>query len=273
MPLLVLLQVTVHVHQSKITYLGLRAWHISNGVIWNGGVRLAHVVGGVHRLAPSSSIRSLRDGVTLRMMILLVDSLDVSIPFEAAVLGCALCAFWTQSRLGELLPMSSDVPSQQTIPHRSDLGAPSSANGSRVLHYRRTKTNQTGGEDTVITRQLAPADPINGMEAHLLTNYSPNDIPLFAYSSLGVFKALTKKDFLEKCNLVWTVSGIHRVTGHSFRIGGTTHLLQSGISPVIVKRMGRWSSDTFLRYWRGTDTIVPLHAELLPSRPSGLIPT
>jgi hypothetical protein len=36
--------------------------------------------------------------------------------------------------------------------------------------------------------------------------------------------------------------------GHSFRRGGTTAMLQAGVSQVIVQRHGRWVSDAFKRY-------------------------
>jgi len=71
---------------------------------------------------------------------------------------------------------------------------------------------------------------------------------------------LTKVAFLSRCNQIWTASGYPRTTGHSFRIGGTTELLTSGVPPDVVKSMGRWSSDSFLRYWRDLETIAPLHA-------------
>jgi hypothetical protein len=55
--------------------------------------------------------------------------------------------------------------------------------------------------------------------------------------------------------------GISRITGHSFRIGGTTELLRRGVPPDVVKMAGRWSSDSFLRYWRKKEDILPQHVE------------
>jgi hypothetical protein len=42
----------------------------------------------------------------------------------------------------------------------------------------------------------------------------------------------------------------------------------SEVSPDIVKTMGRWSSDAFLKYWRSVEDIIPLHAQNLPQRHS-----
>jgi hypothetical protein len=57
------------------------------------------------------------------------------------------------------------------------------------------------------------------------------------------------------CNDVWSKHGFARYTGHSFRIGGTIMLLRSGISPEVVKKMGRWKSDAFQLYWRDVNDI------------------
>ncbi|KIK32047.1 hypothetical protein CY34DRAFT_40586, partial [Suillus luteus UH-Slu-Lm8-n1] len=69
---------------------------------------------------------------------------------------------------------------------------------------------------------------------------------------------LTKRKFLLVCNSVWGAHGLPRISGHCFRIGGTTELLLRNVPPHIVKVMGRWSSDSFLRYWRNLEHIAPL---------------
>ncbi|KZV82866.1 hypothetical protein EXIGLDRAFT_598966, partial [Exidia glandulosa HHB12029] len=61
---------------------------------------------------------------------------------------------------------------------------------------------------------------------------------------------LTKAAFLGRLNEIWRAAGMQRITGHSFRIGGTTALLRAGVDPEVVKMAGRWRSDSFLRYWR-----------------------
>jgi hypothetical protein len=58
---------------------------------------------------------------------------------------------------------------------------------------------------------------------------------------------------------VWSSFGYPRTTGHCFRIGGTTELLVAGTPPDVVKATGRWSSQSFLRYWRSLDQIAPHH--------------
>ena len=38
------------------------------------------------------------------------------------------------------------------------------------------------------------------------------------------------------------------VSTHSLRSGGATAMFLNGISETVIKKMGRWSSDTFLLY-------------------------
>ena len=64
--------------------------------------------------------------------------------------------------------------------------------------------------------------------------------------------------FMDRCNEAWSKSSISRLTGHSFCIGGTTHLLLLGVNPFIVMVQGRWKSDDFLAYWQNCKQILPL---------------
>ena len=63
---------------------------------------------------------------------------------------------------------------------------------------------------------------------------------------------------MERCNEIWQQAGLTTLTGHSFRIGGTTFLLTHGVDPWIVMKQGRWSSKAFLLYWRNIEEILPL---------------
>ncbi|KIJ58033.1 hypothetical protein HYDPIDRAFT_48857, partial [Hydnomerulius pinastri MD-312] len=106
-------------------------------------------------------------------------------------------------------------------------------------------------------------DPIAAITNHLARNPGPPNIPLFAYIPPRGWCCLTKKKLMARCNVIWSAAGIPSITGHSFRIGGTTELLLAGVPPDVVKALGRWSSDAFLRYWRSLELLAPLHVENL----------
>jgi hypothetical protein len=252
-------------HSSGSVYsklAALKAWHNVQGVLWEGSARLRCVLNGVKNLAPSSSKMSPRSPITLTMLTRLLDKLDLTDPFDLAVACAAVVAFWDQCRLGELLPVSSSSYDSSSLPTRSDISRSAHDKESMTLHLPRTKTHRSG-QDIVIVSQLGPLDPISLLLKHFRVNRLPRSSPLFAYQSSRGPQILTKSKFLRRCNNIWVPLGFPRATGHCFRIGGTTHLLLAGVSPDIVRVAGRWSSDSFLRYWRSLDIIVPLHLKNL----------
>lgn len=253
---------------------GLRAWHIANGFVWLGGVRLKYVLRSVVRLAPDSSKRPPRPPVTSEMLDALHSSLDPSLPLHACALACADSVFWGQGRLGEFLPTSQTRFSPKLFPTPSCLRSTSSGE-SLMCHLPWTKVAKEKGEDLFLGRQLGPSDPISSLLAHFAASPEVLASPshhLFSYSvGGGRLTSLTKRKFLLVCNSVWAAHGLPRITGHCFRIGGTTELLLRNVPPHIVKVLGRWSSDSFLRYWRTLEHIAPLHAELLGPKLSPLL--
>ncbi|KAF5378168.1 hypothetical protein D9615_007586 [Tricholomella constricta] len=226
----------------------LRAWHIQNSLPWLGGTQLAYVIKGCANMRPVPS-QSKRAAFSLMTLVQLLNTLDRSSPLDVCVAFIASAAFWGQLRLGEILPN-----------HLRALNA----NGSRMLHLPRTKTCGNLGEDVILTRQ-SEANPVTLLKRHFTLN-CPKSLssPLASYlSSNGALVILSKRRFLACCNEVFSARKLPTISGHCFRISGTTHLLLAGVPPDIVKVMGRWSSDAFLRYWRSLELIAPIHAELL----------
>ena len=70
---------------------------------------------------------------------------------------------------------------------------------------------------------------------------------------------MVKRSVTDRCNEIWIKHGLQGPTGHSFRIGGTTHHLTWGTDVKIVRRLGRWTSDAFYIYWQNMQAIIPLH--------------
>jgi hypothetical protein len=243
----------------------LKAWHIVHNVEWKGSARLQYVLNGVHRLAPRSSKRPPRPPINATMLQQLVERLDLTSPLDSAVAACATTAFWGQCRLGELLPSSASILLSTPFPIRSGFKRSVRNPLSCVIHLPRTKTHLQG-QDIVLVDQATPINPISLLKRHLRINNIPNDTHLFSYASDHGFVALTKPVFLQRCNEIWRLLGYPRTTGHCFRIGGTTELLIAGTPPDVVKAMGRWSSDSFLRYWRSLDDIAPQYIRYLHSK-------
>lgn len=234
----------------------LKAWHVAHNLEWKGSPRLRYVLSGVHNLAPNSSSRPPRPPINARMLSQLIDNLDLNSPLDAAVAACAATAFWGQCRLGELLPTLSLSPLPTVLPTRADFKRSVRNPQSCVLHLPRTKTHQNG-QDVVLVDQHAPVNPVSLLKNHIRVSGVAADSYIFSYTSVIGPSFLSKDVFLRRCNAIWASLGYPHTTGHSFRIGGTTELLIAGIPPDVVKVMGRWSSDSFLRYWRSLDVLAP----------------
>jgi hypothetical protein len=241
----------------------LKAWHVTHNIEWKGSAHLQYVLNGVVNRAPSDSRHMPRPPINAKMITQLVESLDINSPFDAAVAACATTAFWGQCRLGELLPSTSSNPLSIPFPSCSDFRRSRRNPQSCLLHLPRTKTHHHG-QDIVLVNQLAPINPISLLKNHLHVNNVPQEGHIFSYSSADAgHLILTKTLFLQCCNAIWGTLGYPRTTSHCFRIGGTTKLLLAGTPPEVVKATGRWTSKSFLQYWRSLDDIAPQYIQHL----------
>ena len=61
-----------------------------------------------------------------------------------------------------------------------------------------------------------------------------------------------RQTFINRLKKVAKIYGLDpsRIAGHSMRIGGATQLMAAGFGGTIIKLMGRWSSDCYMRYLR-----------------------
>jgi hypothetical protein len=234
----------------------LKAWHIAHNVEWKGSSRLRYVLSGVQNVTPRSSKRPPRPPISGTMLTQLIENLDLNLPLDTVVAACAATAFWGQCRLGELLPSSSSPSS--SLPTRSHFKRSRRNPLSCTLHLPSTKTHRHG-QSVILVDQRDPINPITLLKTHIRVNAVQKHDHIFSYNSACGRISLSKTRFLKRCNEIWSRLGYPRTTGHCFRIGGTTELLVAGTPPDVVRVMGRWSSDSFLRYWRSLDDIVPLH--------------
>jgi hypothetical protein len=250
----------------------VHAWHIINDAPYYGGLRLKYTIKGACNLTPDASKRPLRPLVSWEMLQMLVRELDQGSAEDICVLVCALAATSGQACLGELLSNSMSFHDPSRHPSVSDLQPPVTKGGSRALKLPHTKTTGTTGDTIFLCSQNDCTDPNTIINKHLKINQLPPHYPLFSYRCHGGHAALTKRKFLKRCNEIWSQYGLPTFTGHCFHIGGTTILLLRGVSPYIIKTMGRWTSDAFLKYWRSLEILAPLHAELLAPYISSILP-
>ncbi|TFK47641.1 hypothetical protein OE88DRAFT_1636328 [Heliocybe sulcata] len=241
---------------------GLHFWHKINDAQWNGSQLLKQTLKGVRKLVPATSRRAKRPPVTIEHMWALWRALDLRNSLDAAVWACACTAFWGCCRLGELTVRTRYSYDASKHVRRDALMCWVSRNdGVRSLHFHLpwTKSTQWEGADISLTGR-PDLDPLYAIRQYLHANSTvPSEAPLFSFEVAGGSWAPLVKDwFLTRCRSVWSQAGLQDVFGHSFRIGGTTELLLSGVAPEVVAAQGRWKSLTFMLYWRKIESILPL---------------
>lgn len=249
------------VAQSTIkNYLsGIRAWHIRNGYSFSRSDRL-NLLARASR--PLANKKPPRPPVSLEMLLALSQNLDTANSFDACVLACATTAFWGLARLGELLPSSYNY--DHHLPPFPAVSAVSKGSlGSLQVRLPWTKVKKWSGETIYLSKQDNSSDPVIALENHISINNLPQSSILFAFQDAFGSSIMLKQQFIDRCNGIWAKLGLTQTSGHSFRIGGTSHLLICGVNPDVIKQSGRWSSDSFLRYWRNLDTVIPKHTSRL----------
>ena len=246
--------------------------HDRRGLTWFGGNCLRRVLKGVEELRPPSSFRSKRAPVTISMLEDLNKRLSRSSGLDICIRAVCLLSFFCQLRSGEILPPTQSLSKFNSQRHTTfaHIAESTAENGACNLHLPWSKTQKARGDDVWIPRQEAPLDPIHAIHKHFIKNKLNIDHPIAAYRDLqGNIVTLTRSKFVRRINEILrdTKKGYPRVSGHCFRIGGTTFYLVSGVPPDMVKKFGRWRSQAFLEYWRCMDYLGAIHIEMLPLKP------
>jgi hypothetical protein len=211
--------------------------------------------------------KEMRPAVTHKMMEALAREWSGGSRLHVCALAMALAAWNGQMRLGELMPEDKDNVDDSRLPARFEWSVSPSGGGASTIELPWTKTTGFDGATVYLIKQLRAFDATSAMHCHLSASRLKDDHLLCAYRDRGGRERIMDKAlFMELCNGVWEKAGIGRITGHSFRIGGTTSLLRAGVDPKVVKQMGRWKSDAFLIYWRGLEEIFSTHAGMIDWR-------
>jgi len=248
----------------------LALWHHIHELSWDG---LANPL--VKRFkrnaitrAPSNSVLIPRPPITLRHLDLLRQSLDLSLPFDAAVWATACCAFWGVCRLGETTTPGLNDPdpthracrssSRFAWTHTSPQStSPLPDGASWFIPW--SKTTGFVGATIIVSRWDHISCPIRALANHFqINNNPPIDATFFAYRSTSGWYPMIKNVFMKRCTEIWTTANMPKCSGHSFRIGGATELIERGVSFDWVCMQGRWSSDTWRRYVRSTPRLLQL---------------
>jgi hypothetical protein len=203
------------------------------------------------------------------MLRVVKELLNLNSPFDACVWAIATCAFWGMMRLGEATVKSRDTFNPSLHLTRGD------AFQALDMHRRRyvrldlpsAKTAKPGEKQSIWLVPQKGLCPIDAL--HNLCRVVParKEHPLFSWSdNSGSVRPMAKTKFMERFNAILLSKKAQQVFGHSFRIGGASHYLASGVNPEIVRLDGRWRSPvSYEVYIRGFELAISHHLGNLPN--------
>jgi len=231
-----------------------------NGYLWNPPERLVLVKRAIESGKPVSSTKAIRPPVSADKMEMLVKAWANGSNEQLCALAGAMAAWNGLLRLGEWFPSSSTRLQLSRVPNRKDFAILNEATFAASISLPWTKTTKSQGARVVLPAQEGRHNPGVHIAKHIIASGLREGEILASYKERSNVKVMMKKRFMQLCNDVWNLQGESRMTGHSFRIGGATSFLRAGVPPDVVKKMGRWKSDSFLIYWREDGDIILSHA-------------
>ncbi|KAG8798143.1 hypothetical protein FRC16_007857 [Serendipita sp. 398] len=244
--------------QSNLSAIG--AWHRINGMEFQAPPQTKVIKKALDAHWPlEKQKKPPRSPIVPQMMLELFNAWNGGSSRQRCALALAMAAWSGQMRLGELMPESQKIIDASRLPRRSNWQPSDDMPGSSQINLPWSKTKLFKGDTVYLMKQKAPLDATLAITNHFATSILSDSAFLCSFKEGNKISIMDKKSFMFLCNRVWSRMGRPSITGHSFRIGGTTALLCAKVDPAIVKKMGRWSSDAFMRYWRNNLDIFKNH--------------
>ncbi|KAF9503822.1 hypothetical protein BS47DRAFT_1445811, partial [Hydnum rufescens UP504] len=211
---------------------GLWAWHTFHNFPFPGDTpTIQAAIVAVGKLAPISSKRMPRPPVMLEHLHVIRDKMDFSNSFDTAFWAVICVAFWGIARLGEVTVPSVNHFILGRHVHK-DTAVLWSTHGnaqSVSIHIPWTKTTQRTGATLILTHKDDCTCPFHAVQQQLLTNAAlPSDTHFFGFLTSDGWQPMVKRSVITRCNEIWARYSLQGPSGHSFRIGGTTHHLTRG---------------------------------------------
>lgn len=186
--------------------------------------------------------------ITPQILLKLRCLLDLSAPYWANFWAACLIGFFAFLRKSNLFKNSDN----DHYIRREGVLVDSS--GQVFLVLNSTKTIQYKERQLILPLPCIPDHPLCPVNAikHLFA-LCPTHLgtdPLFQISgSVGGSRPLNYQQFLKDLKRLLCSLGLGKgFSGHSFRRGGASFMLQSGIPGELIKVMGDWRSDAYQRY-------------------------
>ena len=231
----------------------IRSWHIDLGAPdpTSGATRLARLLRGIRRSRTSPAF--IRLPITNRLMLVLQSALAVPL-FDHIMFWAACCtAFFGFLRVSEFTCSGVFVPGRHL--GFDDIDWDAAGHYRLFLHTSKTDPFHHG-----CTILLGPSGhqvcPVAAMSRYLAIRGSTPG-PLFICANGTPLSPSMVNAWLRSKG----AGVLGNYSSHSFRIGAATSAALAGVPDHVIKILGRWSSDCYVRYIR-----MPPHVILQVAR-------
>ena len=154
----------------------------------------------------------------------------------------AACAFWGLMRFGELSVKSHSAfdPGRHLTRTDADYGCDLDGKAFFRLNLRTAKTAQPGEVQQVHLAEQGELCPHKALFNLAAVVPAEATDPLFSWRDRrGCIRPMVRDRALERINGILGRRGWGTIFGHSFHIGGASFLLSQGVSPEVVRIIGR----------------------------------
>ena len=254
---------TIKLYLAGIRFSYLRAGHFYP----LEGTRLQYILRGVLKSQDNNTVKRLPITSDILHKLCTLLSKGVFSPFLDLMLQCIFkLAFFGFLRCGEFT--SRNVHTSQTFVQIQDVSLRPNYT-SFQFHLRSSKTDPFHTGVNIVIYENDLLKPVYTMSSYLELRCSSGasvTAPLFVEDEfLNV--PLSRDKFISMLKQCLLRLGYNdaRYCGHSFRSGSATSAAAMGIEDHVIKTMGRWSSDCYVRYIT-TDANVIRNAQSLMAK-------
>lgn len=244
-----------------IAHLGRRLSYASIKQYLNA-VRLLHESAGtqapLHEFSVRLTLRGLKRvkgdcpnrkaPITPQLLFRLLQNLDLSRPLHAAVYAAGLTLFFGVLRRANLIPPIDAPFDNSRHLRRRDVTI---NNSGATLLIRWTKTNQFRNKITILPLPRLPGHllcPTQAIKHYFdLTSTADPDGPAWVIPGRKGLTPITPRQFVTVVKAALKDYSTN-IGGHSFRRGGATWLRQCGVDIPLIKEIGDWATDAYMRY-------------------------
>jgi hypothetical protein len=228
---------------------GLKAWHTFHDSSYPNIVekKVALLLKSLAKFEATEPKKARKKPVMIEHLVVLASELANGCSEDLAILDLVLVAFWGLARLGDVT-LGQDEKEGEGVYIQDVSILPD--NSSATIELKRSETAPPGESQFLRLKQLPNVlCPVKALSRRV-QNGILADTHLFSSTTDGKPTPLTRYRVKKRLSEVWVANGYIGLSGHSFRVGGTSFLNALGVPAAQICFIGRWTSSCYKLYLR-----------------------